>query len=115
MYLSTALSNSSLPDYYDLLKKNRRIEDLSVRREMVKHLTLAFYYALNYRSHILPGEAQQSKQEDKALLQSTNMTILQISDELNFPSQSFFGKYFKRLTGMSPKSYREMKLNSNSQ
>ena len=44
--------------------------------------------------------------EAKALLKSTNMTILQISDELNFPSQSFFGKYFKRLTGVSPKEYR---------
>ncbi|MDR2805936.1 MAG: helix-turn-helix domain-containing protein [Dysgonamonadaceae bacterium] len=47
--------------------------------------------------------------EAKALLKSTNITILQISDELNFPSQSFFGKYFKRVTGMSPKSYRENK------
>lgn len=44
--------------------------------------------------------------EAKALLKSTNMTIQQISDELNFPSQSFFGKYFKRLTGESPKGYR---------
>ncbi|WP_298650554.1 helix-turn-helix domain-containing protein [uncultured Proteiniphilum sp.] len=45
--------------------------------------------------------------EAKALLKSTNMTIQQISDELNFPSQSFFGKYFKRLTGVSPKEYRK--------
>ncbi|GHU09232.1 AraC family transcriptional regulator [Alphaproteobacteria bacterium] len=45
--------------------------------------------------------------EAKALLKSTNMTIQQISDELNFPSQSFFGKYFKRCTGMSPSKYRE--------
>lgn len=44
--------------------------------------------------------------EAKALLKSTNMTIQQISDELNFPSQSFFGKYFKRIVGVSPKSYR---------
>ena len=44
--------------------------------------------------------------ECKALLLSTKMTIQQISDELNFPSQSVFGKYFKRLTGMSPKEYR---------
>ena len=41
----------------------------------------------------------------KALLKSTNMTIQQISDELNFANQSFFGKYFKRLTGVSPKEY----------
>jgi AraC-like DNA-binding protein len=44
--------------------------------------------------------------ETKALLKSTNMTVQQISDELNFPSQSFFGKYFKRLEGVSPKEYR---------
>jgi AraC-like DNA-binding protein len=44
--------------------------------------------------------------EAKSLLKSTNMTIQQISDELNFANQSFFGKYFKRLAGMSPKSYR---------
>ncbi|MBR5138300.1 MAG: helix-turn-helix domain-containing protein [Alistipes sp.] len=44
--------------------------------------------------------------EIKALLLSTNMTIQQISDYLNFPSQSVFGKYFKRLTGKSPKEYR---------
>jgi AraC-type DNA-binding domain-containing proteins len=44
--------------------------------------------------------------EAKALLKSTNMTIQQISDELNFPSQSFFGKYFKRVVGTSPKEYR---------
>ena len=45
--------------------------------------------------------------EAKALLKSTNMTIQQISDELNFPSQSFFGKYFKRQVGVSPKEYRK--------
>jgi AraC-like DNA-binding protein len=44
--------------------------------------------------------------EAKALLKSTNMTILQISEELNFPSQSFFGKYFKRIVGISPKEYK---------
>jgi AraC-like DNA-binding protein len=34
------------------------------------------------------------------------MTIQQIADELNFPSQSFFGKYFKKSVGVSPKEYR---------
>jgi len=43
----------------------------------------------------------------KALLKSTNMTIQEISDRLNFPSQSFFGKYFKQQTGMSPMEYRK--------
>lgn len=44
--------------------------------------------------------------EVKALLKSTNMTVQQIADELNFPTQSSFGKYFKRLVGVSPKEYR---------
>lgn len=46
--------------------------------------------------------------EARALLKSTNMTVQQISDELNFPSQTFFGKYFKRRVGMSPKEYRRL-------
>lgn len=45
--------------------------------------------------------------EAKSLLSSTNMDIQQISNELNFPSQSVFGKYFKRVTDMSPKEYRK--------
>lgn len=44
--------------------------------------------------------------EARALLRSTDMTIAQICYELGFPSQSFFGKYFKRLSGLSPKEYR---------
>lgn len=45
--------------------------------------------------------------EAKALLKSTNMTIQQISDVLNFPSQSFFGKFFKRVVGNSPREYKK--------
>lgn len=44
--------------------------------------------------------------ESKVLLKSTNLNVQQIADLLNFPSQSFFGKYFKKHTGMSPKDFR---------
>lgn len=44
--------------------------------------------------------------EAKVLLKSSNLNIQQIADELNFPSQSFFGKYFKKQTGLSPKEFR---------
>ena len=42
----------------------------------------------------------------QAQLKSTNTPIHEIADSLNFPNVSFFGKYFKRLTGMSPQQYR---------
>jgi AraC-like DNA-binding protein len=45
--------------------------------------------------------------ESKALLLSTSMSIQQIGDNLNFPSQSVFGKYFKRITAVSPSEYRK--------
>ena len=44
----------------------------------------------------------------KSCLTSTTMTIQQISDELLFPSQSVFGKYFKRVEGISPRAYRQL-------
>lgn len=47
--------------------------------------------------------------EARAMLQSSDMTIQQIATELNFPNQSFFGKYFKRVMGVSPKQYRNSK------
>lgn len=47
--------------------------------------------------------------EARALLASTDMTIQQICYQLNFPTQSFFGKYFKTRVGVSPKAYRNQK------
>ena len=44
----------------------------------------------------------------QAKLRSTELTIQEIAYSLNFPDISFFGKYFKRYTGMSPKQYRNM-------
>ena len=43
----------------------------------------------------------------KSCIESTTMTIQQISDELHFPSQSVLGKYFKRVEGISPNTYRK--------
>ncbi len=45
--------------------------------------------------------------EAKVLLKTTDMTIQEIAVYLNFANQSFFGKYFKHHTGVSPTSYRK--------
>ncbi|MFV0328853.1 MAG: AraC family transcriptional regulator [Dysgonomonas sp.] len=43
----------------------------------------------------------------KMLLKSTNLTVLQISEELSFPNPSYFGRFFKKQVGMTPKEYRD--------
>lgn len=45
----------------------------------------------------------------KVLLQSSQKDIQEISNELNFIDVGFFGKFFKRMTGMTPKAFREKK------
>jgi AraC family transcriptional regulator, transcriptional activator of pobA len=45
--------------------------------------------------------------EAKLYLDNPEYSIAQIADELNFSDQSIFGKFFKRLTGLSPKEYRQ--------
>ena len=45
----------------------------------------------------------------KKLMNEQVYTIRQICDMMNFNSQSFFGRYFKRLTGISPKAYMTRK------
>lgn len=45
--------------------------------------------------------------EIKALLKSTTLSAQEISNRLHFPDQSFFARYFKKHTGMSPLQYRE--------
>lgn len=47
----------------------------------------------------------------KILLATTTQSISEISEQLHFSSQSFFGKFFKKYTGCSPKEYRKTILN----
>ena len=46
------------------------------------------------------------KEIERRLRYSTD-SIKQISAALNFPNTSFFGKYFKQHSGMTPNSYRK--------
>lgn len=43
--------------------------------------------------------------EAKAMLRTGDYTVQQVSDALNFPNSSFFGKYFKSAVGCSPRRY----------
>lgn len=153
-------------NYCNMIRRTIRFQDNPNRLEIVKHLTIAFFYGLGYYFHksisttnvvnthnekllqdflmnvqrfhkkehrvefyaaqlrlnpqhlsrIIKASSGKSATDwieyyiiltAKALLKSTTLTIQQISIELNFPSQSFFGKFFKRCTNVSPKEYRE--------
>jgi AraC-like DNA-binding protein len=151
-------------NYFEMIKKVIHVKDHPFRIEVVRHLTLAFFYGVGVDFHKIDDTRKKTQSEvffekflnlvqthfksergldfyadklcvtskhlskvikattekpandwideyvaleAKALIKSTNMTVEQISEALNFPSQSFFGKYFKRVTGVSPRDYKE--------
>ena len=91
-----------------------------VSQECMKHRDL-YYYAMRLsmspktlyslvksKTGMSPSRiiAGCTIQKAKNVLRTTDKTIGQISDMFGFCSQSDFGKYFKRETGLSPKHYR---------
>lgn len=47
-------------------------------------------------------------QEIKTALTFSDKSLEQIAEDLNFPDQSYMGRYFKRHTGQSPLKYRSL-------
>ena len=45
----------------------------------------------------------------KHLLTDSNLTVKEIAEQLNFPNQSYFGKWFKTNMGMGPTEYKKTK------
>jgi YesN/AraC family two-component response regulator len=48
-------------------------------------------------------------EESKNLLETTNISISQISSNIGFSSQAYFSQAFKKITGNSPNEYRKKK------
>ena len=46
--------------------------------------------------------------EIKSLLRNTTLSIKEVAQEMNFPNQSFLGKYFKNIEGVSPSDFRKL-------
>lgn len=49
--------------------------------------------------------------EAKTRLKMTTHTVQQISEDLNFPTPSFFGRFFRQHTGITPLHYRTTDIN----
>ncbi len=69
-----------------------------------------------YLSHVLNSITHKTASEwidtyllmeAKVLLSSSDLSIKEISANLGFPNQSFFGKFFRRFTKISPLRYRK--------
>lgn len=60
------------------------------------------------------NEIIQQKQllEIKRLLIHTNLGVSEIANQLNFVDQSYFTKFFKRMTGVTPLSFRVKSIKS---
>ncbi len=50
--------------------------------------------------------------EVKRLLLHTNLTVTEISMHMNFPDQSYFTKFFKKQTGITPLQFRKESMKS---
>lgn len=49
-------------------------------------------------------------QEIKSRLRTTNDSVQSIAYDMKFPDQSFFTRYFKKQTGMTPTEFRAMNV-----
>ena len=76
----------------------------------LQHITPRYFSnVIKEKSGIKPSNwiVQMVITEAKQLLEVSNLSIKEISVQLNFPCQTFFGKYFKHYVGVSPKEYRK--------
>lgn len=91
-----------------LFRYYRRERDVTFYAQM-QHLAPRYFSAIikeKSGSNALQWIVQMVITEAKQLLENSDLSIKEIAARLNFPTQSFFGKYFKQYVGVSPKEYR---------
>lgn len=95
-----------------LFRFYRRERDVAFYAKM-QHITPRYFSTIikeKSGTSALQWIVQMVITEAKQLLEGSDLSIKEIADQLNFPTQSFFGKYFKQYVGISPKEYRKDKL-----
>jgi AraC family transcriptional regulator, transcriptional activator of pobA len=88
-------------NYLNNLSINEYADKLAITPN---HLT----QTVNHLTGKTSSQIIKSKQvlEIKRLLVHSNLTVTEIANRLNFPDQSYFTRFFKRETGVSPLQYR---------
>ncbi len=99
---------------------------LSLFKNYKRERTVTFYareqnLSVRYFSLLVKEESGRSVSQwiteivvsyARQALARNERSIKQIADDFSFPDQSFFGKYFKQHTGLSPKDFRNQQQNS---
>lgn len=97
----------------------RLVEEYSTRQRRLSFYAEKLEYHPKYLSSLIKRETGHSGQElidqYSALTAMTKLSyghqsIKEISDEMDFQSQSDFGKFFKRIAGVSPLAYRKSRF-----
>ncbi|MDR1601404.1 MAG: helix-turn-helix domain-containing protein [Tannerella sp.] len=97
-------------DFLSLLRKNCK------KQHDVKFYANELCITTQYLSSILKKESGKSASqwiqdalmiEAKGMLKMLRTNVQQVANELNFPDQSTFGKFFKKHAGMSPMAFRK--------
>jgi len=95
-----------------LFRYYRKERDVAFYAKM-QHITPRYFSTIikeKSGSSALQWIVQMVITEAKRLLEGSDLSIKEIANQLNFPTQSFFGKYFKQYVGISPKEYRKDKV-----
>jgi AraC-like DNA-binding protein len=100
-------------DFYYMLRRNYRKE------HMVSFYADKLFVTSRHLSMVIKNQSGKTAsaliesfivQDARGLLERNKLSIAQIADKLNFSDQVHFGKYFKRITGLSPKNFRNRLL-----
>ena len=115
--------HSENDDEEDKLNRNKQVFDkflMLVKNNHYQHREVNYYAGQlcltpNYMSGVIKACSGRTALEwindyvvleAKIMLRNSEATIQQIAFSLNFPNQSGFGKYFKKIVGVRPKDYR---------
>lgn len=101
---------------YILRKFIEKVSEDNGMHRSVSYFADALYYSPKYLSKVIKKTCGRTPLElinenaiehIKYRLRHSEKSIKEIAEEFNFPNQSFFGKYVKAHTGMSPARYRD--------
>ena len=83
----------------------RRVDEFASQLNITpKYLSTVLKEVMNIKPSVFIKHYTMKAIERR--LRFTDMTMQEIANDLNFPNASFFGKYFKEHSGMTPLGYR---------